>query len=182
MTITFRGCIIVLAITYCNALIGCTLSLCATGGNGRCCNTDEDCDDAIYCNGFETCKEGNCLAGNAPCDNVPDCETCNEEARVCIEVQCSRDDACDNGQFCDGVERCVECQCRQDNPPCLRPDGCDLCVEELRVCGDGCENDEDCDDFLFCTGIERCVDCLCFSGTPPCNTGCDENTRQCSGP
>jgi len=48
------------------------------------CDGDLDCDDESFCNGVETCVEGNCQEGAYPCaDPTPACE---EENDLCIEA------------------------------------------------------------------------------------------------
>jgi hypothetical protein len=45
------------------------------------CETDEDCDDGLYCNGVETCVEEVCQAGTEPCEEG---QTCDEETDTCV--------------------------------------------------------------------------------------------------
>ena len=33
----------------------------------RMCEEDADCDDGLFCNGEETCADGECQAGTNPC-------------------------------------------------------------------------------------------------------------------
>ncbi|MBM4310710.1 MAG: hypothetical protein FJ119_07180 [Deltaproteobacteria bacterium] len=74
--------------------------------------TDEDCDNGLFCDGAETCDNGTCFDGEPPCgDNqtMPSALSfCNEETDQCVE--CFEDfDCSDNGTpRCDGV-MCVEC-------------------------------------------------------------------------
>jgi hypothetical protein len=49
------------------------------------CTADVDCDDGEYCNGQETCVDGQCEAGPAPC--VEGEESCNEDNDSCEPVQ-----------------------------------------------------------------------------------------------
>lgn len=44
------------------------------------CATSEDCDDGLFCNGYETCDGGTCGEGVAPCDEN---QICNENSDVC---------------------------------------------------------------------------------------------------
>ena len=66
-----------------------------------------ECDDGDYCNGLETCVDGQCIAG-APVD-------------------------CDNGAYCDGEETCnVDSnQCESSGDPC--PIGTE-CNEDTNSC------------------------------------------------
>jgi hypothetical protein len=45
------------------------------------CNSNGDCVDALFCNGTETCVNGNCEAGTAPCAAG---ETCDEATDACV--------------------------------------------------------------------------------------------------
>ncbi len=65
------------------------------------CDTDADCDDGLFCNGFETCEEGMCADGNDPCP--------------------------DDGLFCNGEETCYEenDECLSSGNPCLPGEECD---------------------------------------------------------
>ncbi len=61
------------------------------------CETDNECDDGLYCTGVETCDNGTCVATGDPCgDGTP---LCDEDNDVCVE--CLSDDNCTEGQFCD---------------------------------------------------------------------------------
>ncbi|MGB0715479.1 MAG: matrixin family metalloprotease [Phycisphaerae bacterium] len=40
-----------------------------------------ECDDGLFCNGEETCDNGNCIDGTPPCDPVE--QSCNEVSDVC---------------------------------------------------------------------------------------------------
>jgi len=44
------------------------------------CTADEDCDDDLFCNGQETCVDGECQGGTNPCEEG---EICNEETGSC---------------------------------------------------------------------------------------------------
>lgn len=61
------------------------------------CETDNECDDGLYCTGVETCDNGSCVATGDPCgDGSP---ICDEDNDVCVE--CLSDDNCTEGQYCD---------------------------------------------------------------------------------
>ena len=50
------------------------------------CETQADCDDGIYCNGEEVCRDKVCLSGRpVRCDDEIECtlDRCDEEARAC---------------------------------------------------------------------------------------------------
>ncbi|MFW6086115.1 MAG: MopE-related protein [Myxococcota bacterium] len=104
---------------------------------------------------------------------------------------CTRDEDCDDGVFCNGVETCdvdegrcvagtpvdcddgVDCtidECVADLDECRSVPESDRC-DPGEVCfpDEGCEarecsTDEDCDDGSACTGEERCVGGICEQG------------------
>ena len=88
------------------------------------CDTDEDCDDGLFCNGQEICYHArgnvqdkvvpfaNCGDGSAPCPP----ELCDEDNDVCWE--CLEDAECNDGLFCNGEESCVNHSCQPGTDPC----------------------------------------------------------------
>ena len=68
------------------------------------CTSDEECDDGLYCNGYETCDDdsGICLSGSDPCpDDELFCngeESCDEEIDACTQ----------SGDPCQGIGTCDE--------------------------------------------------------------------------
>jgi hypothetical protein len=145
------------------------------------CVSNRDCDDALLCNGVESCQSGRCVPGPAPvCDDnvvctvdqcvegrgcafAPDSSRCIAPAfcdpmRDCTPVECVRDDNCDNGDPCDGAERCGGGRCvRGDALSC--DDGV-ACTADRCIPGRGCvtvPDDTACNDPSFCNGVERCV-------------------------
>ena len=90
---------------------------------------------------------------------------------------CRSDRECDDGLFCNGVEKCDGGECVASSPPCA-----ELCDEALRECyypEDGCRSDRECDDGLFCNGAERCERGECVASSTPCAELCDEALREC---
>ena len=58
------------------------------------CQTDDDCNDGVYCDGVEACREGRCIGG-APivCTDGDECtdDSCDEPTRVCLHRPATRD-------------------------------------------------------------------------------------------
>ncbi len=193
-----------------------------TGCQAVDCSEDADCDDGFWCNGAETCVEGTCQAGErVDCDDGIDCtvdscdeaddacahlpddglcgagEVCDPEAGGCVAGGCSEDADCDDGQWCNGAESCVEGACQAGTAPeCddgvdCTVDSCDeeadacahqpdhdrcaageLCDPEQGCTAAPCDQDADCDDGLWCNGAETCVDGACQAGSAPdCDDG-----------
>lgn len=44
------------------------------------CTSSEDCNDGVYCNGYEMCDNGTCTDGVPPCSAD---QTCDEEDDLC---------------------------------------------------------------------------------------------------
>lgn len=144
------------------------------------CTTDADCSNSAFCDGVETCVEGVCQAGTAPCGAG---ETCDEDTDTCVPPGCTSDADCDDGVFCNGEETCdvATGDCVAGTAPC----GADeICDEDADTCEPECTVDADCDDGVFCNGSETCVGGACQAGTSPCNADetCDEDTDACIPP
>ncbi len=91
---------------------------------GPLCATDGDCDDGFFCNGQESCVDGNCAFGDAICLG----RYCDEGGDRCLD--CINDADCDDGRFCNGQEFCEGNACFVGEPPCFdRP-----CDEATSTC------------------------------------------------
>jgi cysteine-rich repeat protein len=184
------------------------------------CAADPDCEDGFFCNGAERCTDGACVVDpNPPCTDLNACtqNLCDEERNVCVilpddaicaageicdpkigcvvPLGCIDAAECDDGLPCNGVEDCVDRQCRPGMPVSCGDDvACtiDLCddatgactaVPDHGACAPGelcnavsgcaalppCGRDDDCDDGIFCNGAETCdVEAgLCRGGAAP---------------
>jgi len=97
--------------------------------------------------------------------------------------ECSFNDECDDGIFCNGPEQCAVGLCAAGPPRCSG--SLPVCCEAAQSCVSQCCADGDClDNGAFCDGPELCVDGFCFSSGNPC-TGdkplCCENLDVCTG-
>lgn len=146
------------------------------------CVVDEHCDDLNDCTD-DYCLQGVCertdrLGG---CDDGDSCtsgDVCTDGVcRGQPRGNCCRADAdCNDGVFCNGVERCAGWYCVLGQPPC--PLG--LCDESAQMCV-GCNGDVECNDGLFCNGYERCFGGRCTVGANPClGQVCDEVINVCT--
>lgn len=135
---------------------------------------ETECDDGVFCNGEESCVDGECQAGTAPCG---DDEGCLEDVHACVRP-CTSDPDCDDGAYCNGLESCIDGACAAAASPCAAGLFCD---EENDVCSVNCTIDEHCDDGAFCNGAETCVEGVCVAGASPCAAGqtCDEEDDEC---
>jgi len=136
------------------------------------CLADIECDDALFCNGVETCNTfGVCAAGGDPCaDGI-----CLESNNMCVD--CVADLDCDDGLFCNGVEHCdLSNSCQPGPVPCpwtTCDDAGDACIV--------CDNDGSCEPG------ETCANCPndCISGSYPvcgnniCEVGDGETCVSC---
>ncbi len=101
------------------------------------CSSQADCDDGLFCNGFERCVNGSCVGGQIPgCDDGIDStvDGCDEEADACVHTCVDMDgdghlsSDCAGGDDCDdedaGVHPGAEEACN------LEDDDCDGIVAE----------------------------------------------------
>ncbi len=101
------------------------------------------------------------------------------------EPDCTGDDDCDDGKFCNGSERCVGGLCVAGDTPCESGMTCDDATDQ---CVSGCTA-SGCNDGIYCNGIEQCINGACGPGIPPCGDGpcnealsiCDQTTSSISG-
>src|SRR5688572_29199985 len=132
-----------------------------TDTGGPTCDSNDDCDDTLACNGEETCVANTCQPGTpVACDDGVDCtaDACDEEAGgVCVSV--AQDSNCSNGVFCDGAEVCDALQGCQPGTAvtCDDMQACtvDACDEDLDACG-FTPDDDFCSDGVACNGAEVC--------------------------
>eukprot|EP00899_Mesostigma_viride_P004978 jgi/Mesvir1/14481/Mv05187-RA.4 len=107
-------------------------STCVDAGSLQRCGTDDECSDGNYCSGVETCSGPNesCRPGEDPCYVFG--ESCVAADIPCESFECTMDVDCDNGAYCDGMERCVGERCYPAVVgPC--PPTTD-CIEASRSC------------------------------------------------
>jgi hypothetical protein len=169
--------------------VDCTDAVCDEATRGCVERPNDDrCDDATFCNGFETCDATlGCQAGPPPCEGFDqddiECtgEVCRENIKFCTVEPLHF--LCDDGLFCTGEESCdPSVGCVSTGFPCGDGVGCtrDTCSE-----GFGCESVADdslCNDGLFCNGSESCDSGLgCRGSGDPCPgpDTCDEGGNQC---
>jgi len=144
------------------------------------CRVDADCDDALYCNGEETCdpRSGSadargCLTGAPPAgldDNIACTEdVCNEETNTVQHIETAAC-ACETSADCLAMlddaackrAECVGAICAFSNAPvgtacapaasCVTDTACSPSGECI-----GTPNHARCDDDLFCDGVEMCA-------------------------
>lgn len=108
------------------------------------CETDEDCRDALYCDGEETCVKGWCRAGRRiTCDDGIVCtlDTCSEQSRRCVSTPPDRDG--------DGA---ADMRCLDDRGEALGTDCDDEDAKSYPGAAEVCDakgRDEDCDPTTF---------------------------------
>ncbi len=114
------------------------------GDQSIACETSSECDDALFCNGKEVCRDGFCRPGKPPtCDDGIECtlDGCDEEERRCthegpdededghVDALCVDDAGAPLGDDCD------------DQDALSYPGNVEVCDPEHR--------DEDCDPTTF---------------------------------
>src|SRR5262249_33788119 len=134
------------------------------------------------CNGVEACTQGMCTAGAPPsCDDGASCtsDACDAAKDACVHT--ANDAACNDGKFCDGVEKCdppngapgTGCT-PSSGSPCDDGIACtvDACDEASKLCSNT-PMDAACNDGLNCDGVETCSIMIgCVAGKP---LDCDDN-------
>ncbi|MFQ5592180.1 MAG: hypothetical protein ACE5HE_13535, partial [Phycisphaerae bacterium] len=176
----------------------CTTDTCDPTSGCQHTNNSNPCDDGVFCNGSDTCRGGTCSlhAGN-PCpgaDGDADCsESCDETTNTCAAND-PDGSACDDGAFCNGVDKCRSGRCDlHTGNPCPGPDGdancAESCNEELHECTLNDPDGSACTDGMFCNGSDRCLGGRCSAHTgDPCATGsdcanrCNETVDNCNAP
>ena len=150
------------------------------------------CDDAVFCNGQETCQGlSECQAGSYPC--TPDdglwcngTESCDEESDSCPRINVP--DCSDDGLWCNGDDFCNDTvnQCNHSGDPCDDGTFCngeEYCDEVSNVCGTSPGNPCP-DDGAYCNGNESCNESSdsCDHSGDPCEDPplCDENFDFCT--
>jgi hypothetical protein len=118
------------------------------------CETNEECDDAVFCNGEELCvwsdneEASICIAGTDPCEEGEDCL---EETEECVsDAECETDDDCADELFCNGDETCDGGECAPGTDPCEDDEFCDEGLEQC-LFEPECETDDDCAIGQICT-------------------------------
>lgn len=147
----------------------CTSDLC--NGAGACAHTNKPagttCNDNQFCTIGEVCNVGFCGGGSQrSCADSFSCtiDSCNEATDTCDHTP--DNDACNDFQYCNGVEVCsVTAGCQPGTPPNCSSDGIactenDFCNESLNVC-DGVPNDSLCPPGQFCIPRNGCLDTPC---------------------
>ena len=130
----------------------------------------EECDDGLFCNGFEECARTGCVPGRSPeLDDGVLCtlDECDEELDEIVHIP--RDDECEDGDdctldTCDEVEGCLREPLDADADGfvaerCPGGDDCDdddpfSNPDQPEVCGNGA--DDDCDGSLDWSDEEDC--------------------------
>ncbi len=142
----------------------CTDDACV-GGYCEYTNNTEPCDDALFCNGADTCSGGSCsVHAGDPCAGGPECaDSCNETADNCYDpagTACTDDGNVCTDNECDGAGSCV-----------------------------AYDNTDPCDDGLFCNGADTCSGGSCSVhagdpcvGGPECADNCNETADNCFDP
>lgn len=178
----------------CVDAVACTVDTC-TEATDTCTFPPSDalCDNALFCDGAETCHATlGCQVGTPPCVDAVACtvDTCTEATDTCTFPPSNA--LCDNALFCDGAETChATLGCQLGTPPCVDAVACtvDTCTEATDTCTFP-PNHAACDNGLFCDGAETCnVTLGCQAGAPPCVDGvacttdtCTEATDTCTFP
>lgn len=145
--------------------------------NIRSCYSDSDCDDSLYCNGKEVCKDGFCdkAEGALPCENSKNsCEinVCDEATKSCeVTLKADGSYCASTDNMCFGSRRCMSGKCvESDEKDCSYLDSdCSRgeCKPETGECKMIALNEgKSCNSGLFCVKNEICVEGVCLGEEP----------------
>ena len=150
----------------------CTDDTCRPNVEGGCFHTFNrtPCDDDDPCTVDDRCDQGACASG-APrdCDDDEPCtvDACDGETGECLHETLADNADCDDGDVCNGVQRCKEGICSEAVPPVV------------------------CDDEDRCNGVAHCDEGVCIvdaapvvceQDEDPCTEHeCDPDTGACAG-
>ena len=143
----------------------CTTDTCVESGTSTVCeNTPVQCDDGLFCNGEETCLNGQgCVITPGSGPSLDDGIACTvgfcDEASDQV-VHFPNDDLCLGGTFCAGDANCdVNAGCQYTGGPTPPDDGIECTIH---VCDEESQgflvdvNHALCDDGKECNGLEQC--------------------------
>jgi hypothetical protein len=140
---------------------------------GKPCESAQECDDGLYCNGVESCVGGWCRPGSLDCSAVADqCNDagCDEDEDVCVAVPRVDETQCDDGRWCTQNDACAGGVCTGDLRDCSAAAAecmAGVCNETTRQCEGRPMADGDlCDDGQYCTVNSRCSGGQCQGGEP----------------
>ena len=189
---------------FCNGLDNCLSGVCSLHSGNFCLGPDGDvncsetcseptkscrgsdpdgsvCDDALVCNGDDSCVAGVCNGHSAPAcagpDGDADCaESCSDVGEGCLSFD-PEGTPCDDGIFCNGLDMCAAGSCSvHAGDPCSGGDGDGNCSESCNESADTCTapdvNGAPCQDGLFCNGADTCLAGACSAHVgDPCPGG-----------
>lgn len=136
------------------------------------CETPEDCDDGIFCNGSESCVNGTCTSDPRVCDDGIACtqDSCSEERAACVSRPVDQDrDGYGSSSCVDqtGAPLGIDCD---DADPDRFPGNLEVCDLE--------GHDEDCDpQTLGSTDLDDdgYTDARCCNAQPGGSTLCGDD-------
>jgi len=149
----------------------------------------DSCDNALFCDGEESCVSGACVAGTDPCPNdglwCNGTEGCDETGDQCTTTgdPCPQD-----GLFCNGVEGCNEGtdQCTAGSDPCPDGNDCtdDSCDEGLDICENQCVAGDPEDPCCPDPACALSPECFCSDGDGdgfglPGHPSCPDSREDC---
>ncbi len=153
------------------------------------CTADPNCDDGLFCNGAEVCApSGTCRFGTPPdCNDGVGCtaDGCSESLDSCVHTPVNV--VCNDGNACNGIERCDEIADCVPGPDLTCEDG-NVCTADRCDPADGCvflpvPDGTACSDDDACNGMETCGQGSCRPGTAlTCDDGLFCNGEETCNP
>jgi subtilisin family serine protease len=141
------------------------------GGNGACTGAPNgtSCDDFVYCNGSDSCSNGDCTVhAGSPCAAGICPQTCDEALDLCMHtvgnpcndgVNCTTEDMCFGGICAGALLDCASLDTNCAVGTCRESDG--ACIADPYPSGTACDDDSN-----LCTIGDTCLNSICSGGTP----------------
>ncbi|NMB75296.1 MAG: hypothetical protein GYA21_09215 [Myxococcales bacterium] len=164
---------------------------------GQSCESDEECDNHLACDGLERCVDLRCRSGTpvdcSSLDGVCVVGACREPAGSCGVANREDGTGCDDGLFCTVRDACTSGVCTGEARECASLNPCleGFCDEDKKSCDTRARQEgAACEDGKYCTVNETCQQGQCQGGTPrdcsaaggACVDGsCDESQQRCVG-
>jgi len=190
----------------CDDDVPCTDDSCDTG-TGECTNdlNDDNCPDALFCDGADLCDPTNadadadgCYAPGPACTGTE--PVCDEDADTCAaceansdcddDIACTEDTCngttgectntaddslCPDPDFCDGTDVCDPTNDDADSSGCVPDAATEPCTATTPVCDEVEETCAECDGDASCTDGYSCTDDNCEGDGSCTSTNNDDN-------
>jgi hypothetical protein len=135
------------------------------------CTTNTECDDGLFCTGFETCESGFCQSSGDPCSDETG-TVCNEATDTCDATTVCGDGNCEVGEDCNSCPNdCISGQ--------VEGTSCTACFKG--VCDGKCNPSKEGPDCIDCASSYCCGDGTCEGAEDSTSCEIDCPAQSCGG-